>query len=579
MVLGVDLFFTLFNNLAIFIALVGIYGYLITRLRQSPWYIRQLLLGLVFGMFAVGCMYAKIPVFKGVIVDQRNAIIALGGFFGGPLAAYLSAAFAGAFRVYLGGQGVLAGVIGLTLAATSGVVLSRCHQSFDSIPRAASSAFLATIIILPGFLFVQDFQTGLSLLKSMSGPYGLAIFLGIFIVGLLLHREENKIEVEQLLVESEEKFKALADTSPLAIYMSSGIEQKAEYINPTFVKLFGYSVDELPTVKHWWPLAYPDENYRKKIEDEWQKKVEHAIATNSNIEPMETFVTCKDGSTKIMSWGFFNIGKQSWASGLDLTETKQATEELVKYRDKLQLLVDEQTSELKKAHAELLQQERLATIGQLTATVSHELRNPLGTIQSAIFSIDDSIEKNEPHRAMRSLELAERSINRCVNIIEELNNYARVKELNVSTGSIDDWLLTVIGDQIIPEDILVELDLSCGVQVHFDPSKLQQVINNLLDNAVHALKDSHANGKLLQISTSLLDGIYEIRICDNGVGMSDDIKERLFEPLFSTRNFGVGLGMVVVKNIVEQHHGQVFIESKEGEGTSVNIQLPIQGPT
>jgi signal transduction histidine kinase len=307
--------------------------------------------------------------------------------------------------------------------------------------------------------------------------------------------------------------------------------------------------------------------------------VEHAIATNSNIEPMETFVTCKDGSTKIMSWGFFNIGKQSWASGLDLTETKQATEELVKYRDKLQLLVDEQTSELKKAHAELLQQERLATIGQLTATVSHELRNPLGTIQSAIFSIDDSIEKNEPHRAMRSLELAERSINRCVNIIEELINYARVKELNVSTGSIDDWLLTVIGDQIIPEDILVELDLSCGVQVHFDPSKLQQVINNLLDNAVHALKDSHANGKLLQISTSLLDGIYEIRICDNGVGMSDDIKERLFEPLFSTRNFGVGLGMVVVKNIVEQHHGQVFIESKEGAGTSVNIQLPIQGPT
>jgi len=272
MILGVDLFFALFNNLAIFIALVGVYGYVTARLKQSPWYIRQLLLGLVFGMFAIGCMYAKIPVFKGVIVDQRNAIIALSGFFGGPLAAYLSAAFAGSFRLYLGGQGAFAGVVGVTLAATAGVLLNKRYQPFGSIPKAMTSAFLATIFILPGFLFVQDFQTGLSLLKSMSGPYGLAIFLGIFTVGLLLHREENKIELEQLLSESEEKFKALADNSPLAIYMFTGIEQKAEYINPTFIKLFGYSSDEVPTANHWWPLAYPDENYRKKIEVEWQKK-------------------------------------------------------------------------------------------------------------------------------------------------------------------------------------------------------------------------------------------------------------------------------------------------------------------
>ena len=109
MVLGVDLFFALFNNLAIFIALVGVYGYLITRLKPSPWYTRQLLVGLVFGLFAVGCMYAKIPVFTGVIVDQRNASIALSGFFRGPLAAYLSAAFAGAFRLSLGGPRGLGG--------------------------------------------------------------------------------------------------------------------------------------------------------------------------------------------------------------------------------------------------------------------------------------------------------------------------------------------------------------------------------------------------------------------------------------------------------------------------------------
>lgn len=130
MILGADLFFALFNNLAIFIGLVGVYGYLIFQHKKSPWYMRLLLLGLVFGMFAISCMCAKIPIFKGVIVDQRNAIIALSGFFGGPIAAYLSAAVAGAFRLFLGGQGGFAGDIGVSLAAASALWINTkgCNQ-------------------------------------------------------------------------------------------------------------------------------------------------------------------------------------------------------------------------------------------------------------------------------------------------------------------------------------------------------------------------------------------------------------------------------------------------------------------
>ncbi|MBE9534264.1 MAG: HAMP domain-containing histidine kinase [Proteobacteria bacterium] len=216
----------------------------------------------------------------------------------------------------------------------------------------------------------------------------------------------------------------------------------------------------------------------------------------------------------------------------------------------------------------------MVTLGQLTATVSHELRNPLGTIQAAIFSIDDSLEKNEPQQASRSLELAERSINRCVSIIEELNSYARVKKMDISEASLDDWLKAIINEQIIPESVQVELDLSCDARVHFDQGKLQQVLTNLINNSVHALQDERSNGSLLQISTRLLDSMYEIRVCDNGVGMPEVIKEKIFEPLFSTKGFGVGLGMVIVKNIIEQHHGNIHIGSKEGEGTIVTLLLP-----
>jgi len=143
------------------------------------------------------------------------------------------------------------------------------------------------------------------------------------------------------LKESEEKFRALADTSPLAIYMSEGIEQKAMYLNPTFTDLFGYTIDEVPTVEQWWPLAYPDSDYRKQVADKWQEKVKYAIETETEIEPMEVVVTCKDGTKKDISWGFITTGKQNWAFGLDLTDRKRAEKEKEQIIEKLKKSLEE----------------------------------------------------------------------------------------------------------------------------------------------------------------------------------------------------------------------------------------------
>ena len=241
----------------------------------------------------------------------------------------------------------------------------------------------------------------------------------------------------------------------------------------------------------------------------------------------------------------------------------------------MELLVEERTHQLEEAHSALIQSERLATLGKLTATVSHELRNPLGTIQSALFSIEESIERNEPHQSARSLELAERSIHRCVRIIEDLNNFTRVKELDLSKVFVDDWLKTVLEEQSIPEEISFNLNLASGVEASFDQEKMRQVVVNLITNAIHALQDKKSERKSLRISTRHLDENYEILFEDSGIGMSDETKEKVFEPLYSTKGFGVGLGMVIVKNIVEQHYGEINIESEAGEGTTVSLRLPI----
>ena len=258
----------------------------------------------------------------------------------------------------------------------------------------------------------------------------------------------------------------------------------------------------------------------------------------------------------------------------DITEQKRVEEDLVRYQDQLEDLVAEKTQKLRDTQAALLQRERLATLGKLTATVSHEILNPLGTIKNSLFSINAFLERKEPERAGRAFEIAERNIHRCVNIIEEMNSFARVKKLDISEIDLDIWIKSVLDELVLPDEIDCTLELS-NFPVQIDQEKLRQVFVNLINNAVHALQDQASDDKQLKLLTKRLDDHYEIHIIDNGIGMSDDTKSNVFEPLYSTKGFGVGLGMVIVKNIVEQHHGEISIESEEGKGTTVTLRLPI----
>ncbi|HNX58704.1 MAG TPA: LytS/YhcK type 5TM receptor domain-containing protein, partial [Spirochaetota bacterium] len=192
MVYGKDLFIGLFNNLALLIVFIAIYGYLYNTLRTRGWVRRQLINGLIFTVFVFGCMQVRIPVSEGVIVDQRNAIVILSGVYGGPLAAIISACFAAAYRIHLGGIGIYGGVLGVTLSMLTGIVVYRYRDRIDSIWKGACVSLAATVFILPGFLPIRNLEHGWNLLKAMAVPYGTAVFLGIFLGGLLLYNEEKR---------------------------------------------------------------------------------------------------------------------------------------------------------------------------------------------------------------------------------------------------------------------------------------------------------------------------------------------------------------------------------------------------
>ncbi len=146
--------------------------------------------------------------------------------------------------------------------------------------------------------------------------------------------------------------------------------------------------------------------------------------------------------------------------------------------------------------------------------------------------------------------------------------------MKISETCLDEWLKGVIEELNPPDQINIEAHLSSGIRGSFDQEKLRQVVVNLVSNAIDAIQEKGLAGGSLKIAARRLNDKYEIRVTDNGVGMSDEVKKNIFEPFYSTKGFGVGIGMVIVKNIVEQHHGEVIIDSQEGWAQPLECVFP-----
>jgi len=254
-----------------------------------------------------------------------------------------------------------------------------------------------------------------------------------------------------------------------------------------------------------------------------------------------------------------------------------AHQEIQALNQDLERRVESRTTELRAAQQDLLRNERLSALGQVTATVAHELRNPLSSIRNTVYAIHEMV-GSTGLTLERPLARMQRGIERCDRIVTDLLDYTRVRELQRVQMVGDLWLGETLDEQQLAKDIVLRRDFNAsGVSVPFDPERLRRAIINVIENAAQAMAEPAPDGRERQIvvATRAIAANYEITVEDTGPGIAPDILPKVFEPLFSTKSFGTGLGLPTVKQIIELHGGTIDIESELGLGTRVIVRLPL----
>jgi signal transduction histidine kinase len=294
--------------------------------------------------------------------------------------------------------------------------------------------------------------------------------------------------------------------------------------------------------------------------------------------------------SRLMRRKYLELQAAFEASAKAEEEARAAGSELIRVNDDISRLNRELSDNLRslnEAQDEIVRRGRMSQLGQLTATVAHELRNPLGAVRTSAFLLERKVTGKD-----LGIEPLVQRINsgvaRCDNIITQLLDFARTRKLDLEKVDFDDWLAKLVQEeaQELPGDVHITCELGLGEsRVDIDCGRMNQVVSNLLANAAEAMVGKGAESErrvtgepLIRFTTRHSARGVEVVVADNGPGILPEHMEKIFEPMFTTKSFGTGLGLPTVRKIMEQHGGGIEVASQAGHGTTFTLWFPASQP-
>ncbi len=250
-----------------------------------------------------------------------------------------------------------------------------------------------------------------------------------------------------------------------------------------------------------------------------------------------------------------------------LNENRLLTEELVKKNQDLERNI----SELKDAEQKLLHNEKFTLVGQLTASIGHEIRNPLSRIVAAAALLKADFQ-NANDETKELFKIIDNEVSISNKIINDLLDYSRDRKPVLERNNLNKILTHTLARLRFPQDVVCDIELDEGLpEILLDEGQVQQVLINLILNSIQAMPQ----GGKIYLKTQLKDNAIELMIKDTGSGISEENLRKIFDPLFTTKSKGIGLGMYVVKMLTEKNNGTLSIQSRENIGTSVSVTFPV----
>ena len=237
-------------------------------------------------------------------------------------------------------------------------------------------------------------------------------------------------------------------------------------------------------------------------------------------------------------------------------------------------IIEKRAQERLRLLEQLSHAERLSTLGEMVAGISHEIRNPLGIIKSSSELLKKKMSRYDPSDSIPSIIIEESS--RLNNIITDFLAYAKPRSPNLILCRIEDVLeknITFLASQINEEGCIIEKDYDNDLpEILADPEMLYQAFLNILINAMQAMPE----GGKIHIEIGSSGNTVTIYFEDEGEGIPEDILNKIWDPFFTTKEKGTGLGLGIVKNIIESHRGSIQVINRSVCGARVKVEMPIK---